>query len=300
MIFDPASRRVLGSLGWVDRGAIWVFDLKGRTESRIPVDGAKFITIDPGKNGLFRVSALLDEGVEVSIRRVAEPATPLATVNFRGAEATFHGDSRLWSAVERTCFSSCGDTTLLWQIDFSSEQARKLDLSWYSSERYDLLYQGLVQSLTLPRQDIVLVSVQRGSSLLGIDVAGQRKPVEISLSDAGGNPDLRLRNDNDLIASDYDSLAFVDLTQMRVVRRVQLQERVGDVGAFIGDFDLHPNGTCAVARPFSSDAILVDSETFRVLGQATLEGQPLQICMVSDREFVTRDWKTGAVQIGEF
>jgi hypothetical protein len=37
LIFDRDRRRVVSSIGWADRAAIWVFDLESRRVELIPI-----------------------------------------------------------------------------------------------------------------------------------------------------------------------------------------------------------------------------------------------------------------------
>jgi hypothetical protein len=108
---------------------------------------------------------------------------------------------------------------------------------------------------------------------------------------------MRIRSASDFLADDYDTLCRVDLKTMSVVASRQLQATTGH---FIGDYDLNADGTCVVARPYSGDVLLVDSERFEELSRAPADGQPLHVCMVSETRVVTRDWKTGRVSETEF
>ena len=56
----------------------------------------------------------------------------------------------------------------------------------------------------------------------------------------------------------------------------------------------------AVARPFSRDVVLVDSQTLKVRANARVGQQPLSGCMISAKKFLVRDWQTGRPEIGEF
>ena len=55
MIFDPESNLVVGNSGWIDKGALWTFDLANREEKTIAVEGAKNLTLRAGDEGLFRL-----------------------------------------------------------------------------------------------------------------------------------------------------------------------------------------------------------------------------------------------------
>jgi hypothetical protein len=52
MIFDEAAQRIVGNLGWVDKGSLWVYDLKLQKETLIPVSGASYLDLRMGTRGL--------------------------------------------------------------------------------------------------------------------------------------------------------------------------------------------------------------------------------------------------------
>ena len=103
-----------------------------------------------------------------------------------------------------------------------------------------------------------------------------------------------------LLANDYDTMCRVNIAKREVMATVLLQGPGGAVRQFIGDYYAYPNGTCAVARPFSGDAVLLDSSSLEVVNRVALDWKPLSICMTSESDVVTRDWGTGRIAIGSF
>ncbi len=123
------------------------------------------------------------------------------------------------------------------KIDAIGQRVVELELSWYLKGGYDLVYQGLVDCLTLPHQDRVIVSVQRSSKLVLIDIEKNRPVGTIQLADRGGNPHLRMRTTEDFIASDYDTLCRVDIRSMSTIRSARLQGDASDgTRQFVGDY----------------------------------------------------------------
>lgn len=299
MIYDPASQTVVGSMGWVDDGALWVFAVNSRTESRIIIDGARFLGLRRGSQGLFRLVHHHSPDFAVSIRLGRKPDTELASVRFQSGQPRFFGDRRLWQQVDTTAIVQTDSGPKLILIDAPADRAIDLDLTWYTSH-YDLLYQGLADCLTLADLGLILVSVQRSSELVLVDPRRNERVGAIQLAGRCGNPGLGRRPNGEVIATDYDTLCRIDARAETTVASAQLQGLASDGGRrFIGGYDLG-SATCAVARPFSGDALLVDLTTFGVLERIPVAGQPLAICMTQGSGFVTRDWKTGQVEIGEF
>jgi hypothetical protein len=299
LIFDANAQLVVGNMGWIDKGALWTFNVGSQEESRSPIEGSKFLSLRAGAEGFFRLIHHQSPDEAVSIRHIREPNIELASVRLRQGRATFFGSADLWRLVDPAAIitTDSGQKAIL--IDGARLQVTDLDLTWFTSENYDLGYQGLVDSITLKSSDNIIISVQRSSTLVVIDRSRNKRVGSIALANRGGNPQLQLRNGTDLFASDYDTLCRIDPQSLVVVRSVRLQDAAANTQQFMGDYDV-ASGKLVVARPFSGDVLLLDPDDFRIVGQAQVGGQPLAVCMLSDHRVITRDWKTGRVVIGQF
>jgi hypothetical protein len=184
-------------------------------------------------------------------------------------------------------------------IDAQRGQVTPLDQSWFNEANYDLGYQGLVDCLTIPDARLVVVSVQRSSQLVTVNLDTNTREGSIPLAGRGGNPTLTPLSGLEFAASDYDCLCIVNARTGEVRASAPLQVGgASNTQQFIGDYDVN-GGICAVARPFSGDVLFLDLENFSVRAQVPASGQPLAICTVSRSRFVTRDWKTGKVSLGQ-
>lgn len=300
MIYDDATNTIVGNLGWVDRGSLWLLDLTGGTETQIAIDDAKYLSLRSGLNGLFRLVHHQSSELAVSLRHSAEPRIELASIRFIDRGWHFSGDASLWQLVDASVIiQTIAGPKLIW-IDAYNERVAELDLSWFNNTNYDLGYQGLVDCLSLPAAGLVVVAVQRSSELVTVDPNLNRRVGAIMLAGRGGNPALNRRSGTDFLASDYDSLCFVNAQTGAVRCSPPLQPPpASNTQQFIGDYD-PDEANCIVARPFSGDVVLVDLKTFTVCDRAHVAGQPLAVCMTSKSTFVTRDWKTGKVEVGQF
>jgi len=297
MIFDTTAQKIVGNLGWVDKGTIWTFDVKGGIEGRIPVDGTTYVDLRRGAAGLFRLVHHHSADQAVSVRRVAEPDRELASVRFASGRPSFTGDPDFWRHVDPIVRINTPEGQRFRLIDAARGRVTDLDLSWFTAGDYDRGYQGLVDCISLPGTDQVVVSVQRSSKLIVIDAVQNKAVGAIELRGRGGNPQLRLSG-GDFLASDYDTLCRVDIRSLSVVRSARLQPGPRPrMSQFIGNYDIG-RGTCVVARPFSGDVVLLDSKTLKLLGRAEIGGQPLDVCLISETSVVTREWKTGRVAMG--
>jgi hypothetical protein len=231
---------------------------------------------------------------------VREPDRELASIRFSEQQPTFSGDPGLWRHVDPAVitFTQSGPRLIL--IEAPAGRVVNLDLTWFTSANYDLLYQGLTDCITIESIDRVIVSVQRSSELVVIDSERNERVDSIMLANRGGNPKLCMLARDEFLASDYDTLCRVDANSSAVLKTARLQgAKAPNMQQFIGEYDV-VQSTCVVARPFSGDVLLLDLNDLRVLGHASVGGEPLEVCMISDSRIVTRDWKTGRVAVGKF
>ena len=298
MFFDPATNTAFGSLGWVDGSAFWSFDAVSQVERRFSIEGAQYVSVREHAPGLLRLS---HHGLGViSIRACSSPDVELASLHAGPSGYRFVGNSALWGDNLALFVEGGSWRSDLVLINGSTASYRSLDLGWFNADNYDLGYQGLFDCLAMPEAGLVVVSVQRSSDLVLIEMEGGSKVVSISLTGRGGNPDLRKLTDSSLAASDYDVMCIVDVTERTLIASDVLQPAASpNTAQFIGDYAFG-RSALAVARPFSGDVIRLDPTSLTVLERVTVPGQPLSICMVSERGFVTRDWKTGMVGDGTF
>jgi hypothetical protein len=300
LIFDKTEQLAVDSLGWIDQSSLWVYSVADQTERRLAVPGAHHLTVRKGLNGLFRVTHHESEDCLISIRRFSDPGTDAAALHSKNGAMRLSGDRSLWQSVETMAIVGTASRQMLLRVDEAAESALEIDLDWYLNGNYDLGYQGLVDCLTLRSEGHAIVAVQRSSELVILDLQQNAKIGSIELAGRGGNPKLAMRSTNELVASDYDALCLVDVGKRELLASAVLQAPEGAMHKFIGDYDLNANGTCAVARTFSSDVVLVDSKTFEVIESARMEGQPLGVCMTSESSVITRDWHSGKISEAVF
>jgi hypothetical protein len=299
MFFDSATQRAFGSLGWVDHGALWIWDAGSARELRIDVPDATYVRVESHGEGLFRLTSSGPE-TGASIRVCERPDVEIASLRPDKDGWRFRGDASKWGGCLAFLAASVSGGNELLLVDGLSETVRSLDLGWFNAETYDLGYQGLADCIAMPESGVVVVSVQRSSELVLIDIDSGSKVRTMSLAGRRGNPNLCKLTGIALAASDYDVLCLVDIQRGTVTASEVLQSAASpNTAQFVGDYTF-ANGAVAVARPFSGDVIRLDPVTLAILDRTPVGGQPLSVCMVSDDAFVTRDWKTGTVRTGSF
>lgn len=300
MISNPERTTLLSSVGWVDRDAVWRFDVAACRHETIPLgSGARYLSLHSSGSDRFSVAHHFDGArFEVTVRSFSSPGEVLARAEVQEGGNKVIGDAREWKDVphlyvEYLAFAPWKDFVLI-KLSPLMGQIQVQRLEWYD-DKYDKGYQGVIGVLELPGEDSALISVQRSSQLVLHDLQTGRQRRSIDLAGRGGNPRLELRNSGkEIWASDYDTLVVIQREDWRVVRKARLQSAGAGTQQFIGDFSFAPDeDTCAVARPFSGDVVGIDAATFKIKLSARLGRQPLEMAALPRGEVVARDWKTG-------
>lgn len=299
MIANPERTTLVSSLGWVDHDALWVFDVPtARIEQRALGSGAQYLALHSSGSPLFTVAHhFTGERFDVSVHSFSEPGRAVALAGVSAQKTVFTGDASLWESVPLIYVAYLKDP---WN-DYSLVRIQPLTgtieiqrLEWYD-QTYDKDYQAVIDVVELPWGDAALVSVQRSSRLVLHDLATGKQTGKVDLAGRGGNPALESRRGGEEIwATDYDTIAVIRASDLRVVRRRRLQSSALGTQQFIGNYSFAPDeDICVVARPFSGDVVGIDGATLRIKRVAKLGRQPFEVAALHDGAVVARDWKTG-------
>jgi hypothetical protein len=305
MISNPEGTTALSSLGWVDHGGLWRFNIASGETDTIPLrTGGRYSSLHYLSSDRFAVAHHFDgRRFEVSVRSFSSPGDVLAHAVLEDGENSVVGERTAWSGVpllyvEYLHFAPWNDFVLL-RISPSTGKFEIQRLQWYDNS-YDKGYQGVIDVLALPDGTCALVSVQRSSRLILHDLETGTQKRSIDLGGHGGNPRLVLRDSGkEVWASDYDTLVVVGTADWQVLRSARLQNAFTGTQQFIGDFSFAADqALCAVARPFNGDVVAVDPASLRIKSSAKLGRQPLEAVALSGGKIVARDWKTGDLLLG--
>lgn len=287
-------------MGWVDHDALWCYNVAAATAERLPLgSGARYLSIHLGASGSFSVGHhFAGKRFELTIHSFSDPRQILARATLDERETTLAGDVLAWREVPRLYVEYLGfppwkDYVLL-KVSRATGQIEVQRLEWYD-DTYDKDYQGVIGILELPGEDSALVAVQRSSQLILHDLETARKKGSIDLRGRGGNPALQLRDgDNEIWASDYDTLVVIRRKDRRILRSARVQGAAYGTQQFIGDYSFAPDeDICIVARPYRGDVVGIDAATLKIKRSAKLGRQPLTLAALPRGEIVARDWKTG-------
>ena len=109
MISNSDGSTLISSMGWVDRDALWCFDVPGRKVRCLPLNaGSDFLTIHPG--GLERFSLTHDfkgSRFELTVHDFSDPSWVAARATFTNAVIDRHDlrvlrTSRLQNSIDGT------------------------------------------------------------------------------------------------------------------------------------------------------------------------------------------------------
>jgi hypothetical protein len=309
MIINKSQTIIVSNLGWVDKNRLWIFSIPTGKVSYVPVgnadwvglsaaDGEHFVAWHGSKNDWDRV-----DKVELTIHSFEDPSLSLARLVIKSRGESFEGEKRFLEKLRGPFVAALGGHYYLFLIDPDRQKVDRQELNWFEKQ-YDTMYQSIQLGAEIPQSELLLLSVQRTSAPLLYDPKQAKVVKTIELNPGmpkGGTPKLHFSKDGmSLWAEDYDTLVKLNASDWEVLQSLKLQE--GDAkasGKFIGDFYFNSNeSVCAVARPFSGDVAIIDTDQFKVVDRVNLGDEPLQIVLLDDGRVFSRGWHTGELLKG--
>ncbi len=188
MIIDSTERFVIDNMGWVDKAALWFLDLSTGAVRQVPLGTGDYLTLMGGERDLFvavrRESMSL---LEATVHSAASPPDVLARLRIEQGRATFSGRADLWASVPRVFVADHSRFAnvvrpLLFLVDHRRGTVDFQELPWYS-DGYDLMYQGLLDPVSVPDSDLLLMPIQRDSEPVIYDLTERRKVGTMKLAD---------------------------------------------------------------------------------------------------------------------
>src|SRR5213593_1409344 len=104
MISNSARTTIISSMGWIDRDALWVFDVRRGRAEQIPLGtGASYLSLHHSGSDHFAVAHHVDDGsrFQLIVHAFDDPGTPLARAVFSESEIHFDGGSAIWTNVPK-------------------------------------------------------------------------------------------------------------------------------------------------------------------------------------------------------
>jgi hypothetical protein len=297
MIVDPSTSVAISNLGWVDRGALWVYSSSSRTARAVRLSDSSYLRVYCGVGDRFAVSHDGDgDSIEISVHAFSDPERRLAGVRLNGGVFEAYGEVAELGAVPIHYVSYLGedaaDAAGYYLLELGdSPHVRRLD--WF--DKYDDVYESVLSVNTFDGVGHVF-TVQRSSDLVVRDpnTLAVTRTVRMPTG-RHGNPTLQLAGSDVrvLVADDYDAVLTLDPKDLTVAKVWEGQAPVGGSRMFIGS--LGPalaSDSVLVPRPGQGNVVELRVLDLEVVRTWETGAQPLVAAQFADH-LVARDWKTG-------
>ncbi len=300
MIPSSDESKIISSMGWVDKGSLWILDTQSRRISSEKISEAKSLTLYRGYDDHFAVAHHYDgHGQEITAHAFSHPEEIISRLILSPEGGHLEGASQVWqylpSAYSRS-FGSLGDFLFL----LRGEEIEVQKLDWFNE--YDRGYQNILDAFEVPGSDLVIFSIQRDSRPVLYDTIEQRIIKKLDLAERMGNPLLKFRRKApELWVNDYDTLVRIEPKNWAVKSSLELPapKNAGTM-EFISDFTFNRDESlCAAARPLTGDVVLLNTASLRIESKCVLGGQPFEAALISDGRIYARDWKSGDLLSGK-
>jgi hypothetical protein len=307
VILNSDRTQAISTLGWVDKGAVWVFAAGKLSPRRVKLSDAKYLSLKDGSEDFFAVLHHWDgDRLEISAHSHSEPGRVISRLALQApkidhADPTIflEGELSVWARLPKAFTAyAFGDYRLLLTTHLPDVAVQVF--AWFDNS-YDKGYQGVIDVTEVPGTHLLIVAIQRDSAPALYDPQRKQLLRKLKLADRCGNPEFRYHAAaNEFWATDYDFLVKLDGKNLMPIKAAQLQDAVSGTRQFIGNFCFNRDASlCWVARPFSGDVLALETDSMRQVHRIALGGQPLDIGILADDTIVARDWKTGAPASGK-
>lgn len=304
MFISPDSRLIISHLGWVDKSALWIYDVVKDSTNSVPVGNAKYLTLylckDKNQFAVFHHSD--SASIRLTVHSFDNPATPLCTIEHSEGKTQVQGDLEVFQSAPRyyVAYYDPGykpDFHLI-SIDSIQGKIETERFEWYN-DTYDKGYQGIIGVTELDSGNLI-VSVQRDSQPIIYNPKTKTIVRKLSLAGNHGNPNLRFaRQRGEVWADDYDTILKFDGRTLVHKASQRLQMAAAGTAQFIGDWSFNNDESlCLVSRPFSGDVVAISTDDLKTRFVAKTGNQPLQSVFINNSNVIGRDWKTGALLKG--
>jgi hypothetical protein len=328
VICDPDARVVLSSLGWVDRGALWRFDIATGEQDTVVLSDADYLRVFDGDRQHFVVQHHWGaDRFRVTAQTWMDPGVPVSSIEVNGWVPHLDGDASVWSSLRSAYVGSLGDDAtgaagyfVLTVRDGAVDLAR---LDWFDGH-YDQGYQGVTSVHHIPGTSQYLFGVQRSSDLVLVDEDDWHVVRRIPLAGRGGNPSpVFSKRDASVWAVDYDTVVRLDRRSWQVLGSSMLQPAIDRTARFAGrpwqmlrSWMLRPTidktamfvgrpwlsadeVDLVIPRPASGDVVVLDPQDLTPRASVAVGQEPLVAVALAGGRVLARDWKTGTTLSGD-
>lgn len=307
MILNDNRTQAVSSLGWIDRGSLWLYSVNEASSRKMALSDATYLSVSAGAEDFFAVVHHWNgKRLEITAHSHSDPCHIISRLSLRQSIVGFpsrlellrEGDLSVWDRLPGAFTGyAFGEYQLVLTRHAGVDEVQTF--AWFN-DGYDKGYQGIIGAVDVPDSSYLIVSIQRDSHPVLYDPETKKAIRKLNLVDRGGNPSFQFRESSlEFWASDYDSIVKLDGKTLAVKDARCVQDAVRGTRQFIGDFCFNSGQeVCLVARPFSGDVVVLDANSMTEVSRIKLGQQPLDIGALADGTVVARDWKTGASLFG--
>jgi hypothetical protein len=310
MLANASGTQAVSYLGGIDAGSFWICGENDPAASIIQVATAPSLTLHDGADDFFGVSwQSSPTDFCLQVHRHADPSKASCQLRVSvpenlatsrddrdNSKPEIQGDPVGLKFLPRAFVLWGGGLPRLLIVDQDLEYVQVMPLNWFETQ-YDKQFQSIQSVIEISGSRELVISVQRSSRLIVFDPVTNSIARKVELADRHGNPRLLYRRKFQQIwASDYDTLVCLDVHAWTTVGTLCLQENSPE-GArqFIGMHSFTNNEErCIVARPYSSDVVIINPDNFSLEKRVFTGKQPFDATVLA-HHVVARDWKTGSL-----
>jgi hypothetical protein len=302
MIFYESNQIAASNLGWIDKGALWIYDGRVDKQFMVQLSDANYLTIIKRLSGFFAVVHHFDNGITISAHHFYDPSRKLVWTSYPSSGGA-GGDPTYWRYMPD--YYTAGfktDGHFAFHLLCLKDDRLVLDdekISWYHQGSFDFMYQGLTGVYDI--RDDLLFTVQRDGGLYRFDKNENRMVERLGLDGGSGNPFVYyIPMQNELWISNGDYLNYMGAYNWKILISKQFQDPTPSGSKqFVGRFTMAYDLTfCVLSRPFSGDVISM-ADDMKINGVCQLGKQPLEAMLMKNGQVIGRDWKTGELLKGE-
>ena len=308
MILNDKRTQAVSSLGWVDRGSLWVYSVNAASPQKMTLSDAAYLSVSAGAEDFFAAVHHWDgKRLEITAHSHSDPRHIISRLALRQTipgfpsrlELVREGDLTAWDRLPGAFTGYAFGEYRLVLTRYAGEDDVQT-FAWFD-DTYDKGYQGIVGAVEVPDSSYLIVSIQRDSHPVLYDPETKQAIRKLHLADRGGNPSFQLRESAlEFWVTDYDSIVKLDAKTLEVKSAHCVQGAVRGMRQFIGNFCFDSGQkACVIARPFNGDAVTLDANSMAELSRIELGQQPLDVGMLANGIVIARDWKTGDSLFGK-
>jgi hypothetical protein len=292
MIVSADGEHLVSFLPWQDRGRLTVcdgFDFARTRRLKIGRILARDFDrpLGPAADGYFWVvtgTSLLDKTPCLSVRTLSDTAPEVYRLRFTLDEEQVDLPREYLGGAERHWVGRYGGR---WQTFIATPEdsvVASYPCAWRGRNPGDRKAPGFSGVWPVPGRNELWYAVDRSDHLLVVDSRTMQDLGTVRLPRAGCRQIL-FGTDGLAFVQNFDTVAVVDTGTREVLRESRLQppdwdDRGQKFAVFIGELLLMPDGRrLCVARPFSSDIVVVDVETLEKRQSIPLRGEPLELAL---------------------